>query len=162
MGLLSNQHFNIAPNFWDLGHSFFWILSGSTYQISSSWLWPDPEQLRDSPKTSGWAHHTAFSPSAFWGCSLLDKLSRFPAEAEVTKASVTATCFCYWIATFFFLIFLIKPICLLASWNTVWGSIVNIRPIKQTSEVSFTILRMHFAEATLQPDCNAHVFSIET
>lgn len=34
--------------------------------------------------------------------------------------------------------------------------------MKLISQVSFTIMRMYFAEAMLQPDCNAHVFSLET
>lgn len=34
--------------------------------------------------------------------------------------------------------------------------------MKHINQVCFTILRTYFAEATLQPDCNAPVFPLET
>lgn len=36
MALLSNQYFNIAQDFWDLGHSFSWFQMDKTYHIYSS------------------------------------------------------------------------------------------------------------------------------
>lgn len=155
MRLFSYQHFNIAQDFWNLGHSF--LLLDSNWQHMPDvvkLLWLHPEQLQGSPKRIGWAHQ--HSPLTF---SLLGLLASHQAlkihywSKEVTKASVIVTCFHYWNVTF-------------SPWNIVekagtteWNHII---PSKCLSQVSLTIRGMYFAEATLQLNCTVHVFSLET